>query len=364
MAYQKFTGLTNANAIMAKISEYAANQGWVVLANNIDDLPIDGSSTVDGIRLSIKSPDGSVFGHFRSANGKSIFQSQKNTSNAHGIGLTCSTAFTLNPASGKWYDQPNAPLHHGTQEVIGVGIPINPSGIHTLYINSMMDPAPMLVISVETSGVFQHLAVGCLEKTGDWNGGVIFSGSRNSYNMFSINFDPIAIESDSDPIFCMTTKANTFLRIDIDAAPLRYPSVLWASAGSNAADISSCFTGKQLALPVKTNEVAAQAWNAKIPDYIKLQSKSTIDTGRNVNTLNCITVNMNLNAYVLRDPDGLRNFSPVGYVPGVYFISMRNIAPGQVYEISYPQSGNLHQVFPYTRRRGVFGFDGFSVQQS
>ena len=49
MAYQKFTELTNANAIMEKISEYAANQGWVVLENNISDLPIDGSANSDGL---------------------------------------------------------------------------------------------------------------------------------------------------------------------------------------------------------------------------------------------------------------------------------------------------------------------------
>ena len=92
-------------------------------------------------------------------------------------------------------------------------------------------------------------------------------------------------------------------------------------------------------------------------------SENATDTGRNVNTLNCITVNMNLICYVIRDPDALRNFSPVGYVPGVYFVSMRNVAPAQCYEISYPTSGGLHQVFPYTRRRGVFGMDGFAVKQ-
>ena len=366
MAYQKYTGLADAAAILAKVSEFAAANGWTVLQNCIADLPIDGSGNTDGVLLSLKSGDGTVFGQFRSAAGKTIFPSQLNDKNAYGIGLVASTAHTDKPASGYWYDQPNAPVHIGTKEVIGVGIPVNPAVSHTLYCNSILDPAPLLIVSVETAGVFQHLALGFLQKVGDWDGGLIFSGSRNSYNMFtaSTTFDATTIETESVPLFSMTTNAATFLRADIDAAPLRNPSVLWASSGPNdASKITYAYTGKQLALPVKTSEVPAAKWNAFIPDYSKLQSQSSTDVGRNVNTLNCITVNMNLVAYVLRDPDGLRNFSPLGYVPGTYFISMRNVAPGQLYEISYPQSGAQHQVFPYTRRRGIYGMDGFSVQQ-
>ena len=130
-----------------------------MLENNISDLPIDGSANSDGLRLAVKSPDGNVFAVFRSANGKKIFPSQKNDTNAHGIGLTCATAYTSKPASGYWYDQPNVVREYGTQQAIGVGIPVNPNGSHTLYMNSIMNPTPMLVISIETSGVFQHLAV-------------------------------------------------------------------------------------------------------------------------------------------------------------------------------------------------------------
>ena len=178
--------------------------------------------------------------------------------------------------------------------------------------------------------------------------------------MFSKTFGATDLDTDSIPLFSMSTQGATYLQCSIDAAPLRLPSVLWASAAKPG---ELCDTGKQLALPVKTLEVKKGDWDAKIPDYCKLQSQTATDIGRNVSTLNCITVNMNLVCYVLRDPDALRNFSPVGYVPGIYFISMRNVAPAQVYEISYPKSGNLHQVFPYTRRRGTYGMDGFSILQ-
>ena len=56
-------------------------------------------------------------------------------------------------------------------------------------------------------------------------------------------------------------------------------------------------------------------------------------------------------------------FSTLRYMLGVCFIAMRNIAPGQLYEISYLKSGMLHQVFSYTRRRSLYGMDGFSIQQ-
>ena len=66
---------------------------------------------------------------------------------------------------------------------------------------------------------------------------------------------------------------------------------------------------------------------------------------------------------VIRDPDSLRVFSPVGYIPDVYFISLFNIASASTYEINYPTSGNLHQAFSIGHRGGKFGYDGISVKQ-
>lgn len=358
MAYQKYTGLTSPEAILEKVSAFALANGWTILANCIADLPVDGSSpTSDGVVLALKSPGDEVFALLRSANGRRIFDSQGTAGSMQGIGLTCADAYTPNPASGLWFDQPNAPLSYASQKVIGAGIPVERGASHTLYVNTFLDPAPVLVISVEKDGVFQHLAFGCLEKIGAWDGGAIFSGSRNSFNMFTAGYSAAFLEAGSKPLFGMTAEANTFLRIDMDAAPLRLPNVLWASAGNAG---GQAYTGKQMALPVRTADVAELV---KVPDYYLLQSKTTTDPGRDVNTLNCITVNLNQIAYVIRDPDALKNFSPVGYIPGVYYISLRNVAPGQLYEIEFPKSGRQHQVFPYTRRRGVYGFDGFSVAQ-
>jgi hypothetical protein len=319
----------------------------------------------DGKRLTIKKGD--VYACFRSANGKPIFQTQLNAipANAFGIGLVCSTNYSATPITGYWFDQPNATKLRSTQEVIGVGIPCNPGSNYRLYCNYINDPSDLLVFSLEIRpGYFQHLAVANTNKVGAWTGGTIYSGSRNSVRMFSANVEDLnTVESESNHLFGMSKYASTFLRIDIDAAPLRMPSVLWASAGPDTSDAQACYTGKMLALGVMNNDCLTATWLPKVPHYGYLQSQNSKDSGRNTNTLNCISVNLPMALYVMRDPDSLRNFSQVGYVPGIYAISLFNITPTQLYEISYPQSGNLHQVFPHVHRKGAFGYDGFSIKQ-
>jgi hypothetical protein len=178
--------------------------------------------------------------------------------------------------------------------------------------------------------------------------------------MFPGDWNMPTIENESSHLFGLSTVANTFLRIDVDAAPLRTPSVLWASGGP---DSGASFTGKLLGMGLTDLNCLNQSWFPKVPHFAYLQSQTATDLGRNVNTLNCISVNLPLALYVQRDPDALKNYSQVGYVPGIYAISMRNVAPGQLYEISYPQSGNQHQVFPHIHRGGVFGYDGISIKQ-
>lgn len=319
---------------------------------------------VDGKRLTIKKGD--VYACFRSANGKPIFKTQLNATsdNAHGIGLVCSTNYSSTPISGFWFDQPNATKLKSTQEVIGVGIPCKPGNNYRLYCNAISDPSDLLLFSLELEpGYFQHLAVASTNKVGAWNGGTVYSGSRNSVRMFPGSWNVSILESESNHLFGMSKYSSTFLRVDIDAAPLRMPGVLWASAGPDTADAQACYTGKMLALGVMNIDCLTASWLPKVPHYGYLQSQNADDSGRNTNTLNCISVNLPMALYVMRDPDSLRNFSQVGYVPGVYAISLYNIAPGQLYEISYPQSGNLHQVFPHVHRKGIFGYDGISVKQ-
>ncbi|EGO65619.1 hypothetical protein [Acetonema longum] len=363
MGYTKVT-ISTPNDLLIALSAFAAANNWTVLAEG-DDLAIDGSSAIDGKRLVIRSPGGKTFAHFRSANGMKIFPSQNADGEKdylYGLGLTCSTEFTEFPASGRWYDQVGVTRTTGS-EPIGVGIPLHKSQEYNVYFNHVADPSELLLVSAELfPGVFQHIAVGETYKIGSWTGGTIYSASRNSANMFVTTMTQAAVEATSGHLFAVNAKANTFLRANIDSAPLRTPEVLWAGAGPSG-EADAGYTGKRLALPVFGANVAGAAWQPNIPHYRYLQSQSADDTGRNVNTLNCISVNLPLAVYVLRDPDGLANFSQCGYVPGLYFISTRNVSAGGTYNINYPSSGDVFQAFPHTSRGGVMGYDGFSVKQ-
>ncbi len=358
MAFTRMT-TTGPTDLLLKLRDYAVNCGWTVLVES-DDLAIDGSGVIDGKRLVLQSPSRKTYASFRSATGKKIFPSQ--ASAGSGLGLTCAAGFTEHPASGLWYDQPGV-TKALNQEVIGVGIPVHPTADQAVYFNHISEPAEMIVISLEViPGIFQHLAVGEAQKIGSWTGGTLYSASRNSYNMVS-NFDKASLETKSNHLFGLSLQASTFLRCDIDAAPLRVPEVLWASGGPNSGGVDSGYTGKMLALPVMNINCLTASWLPKVPHYGYLQSQNSTDTGRNVNTLNCISVNLPLAIYVQRDPDALMNFSQCGYVPGIYFISIRNVASGQVYKVNYPSSDTEYQALPQTSRGGPMGYDGIAILQ-
>lgn len=358
MAYKVYNNVGGPNDVLTKIRDFLVDNSWTILNNCTPDLDIFGSGTRDGLVLAAKIND--VYAVFRSANGKLIFSNQQNSLNAYGIGLTCPTNYTVAPPSGIWHDQPNVVVNTA-QQVIGAGIPVNPAGNYRLFCNYVDKPNVMAVFSLEIlPGVFQHLAVGEVQKVGAWGGGTIFSGSKNSYTMFTAQWSPVEISKDSNHLFGVAQNPSTFCRVDVDAAPLRPSPVLWVAAGPATA---TCGTGKILGSTVVNIDCISQGWFPKVPHYAYLQSQTASDYGRNVNTLNCISVNMPIALFVQRDPDSLNNYSQIGYVPSVYSISMRNVAPCSVYEISYPKSGNLHQALPVVERAGLFGYDGISIQQ-
>ncbi|AJQ26926.1 hypothetical protein [Pelosinus fermentans] len=356
MAYSKVT-INNPNEFLLALRAFAVANGWTTLVE-ADDLPIDGTATTDGKRLVMKSPSGETYAHFRAANGKKIFNTHTTAGHMYGVGLTCSAGFTEIPASGKWYDQPGV-TKSASSEVIGVGIPLHTGIACDVYFNHIAAPAELIIASVELyPGLFQHIAVGELQKIGSWTGGTIYSASCSSSKMFPTALAQGTIEATCGHLFGVNTDANTFLRANIDAAPLRTPEVLWAGCAPAA---GFGYTGKRIALSVVNRNALTTV--PKIPHYGYLQSQSATDYGRNVNTLNCISVNLPIAVYVLRDPDGLENYSQCGYIPGVYCISTRNVAPGSIYSVDYPSSGVNYQALPQTKRGGTLGYDGLAIKQ-
>ena len=160
------------------------------------------------------------------------------------------------------------------------------------------------------------------------------------------------------PILSSGKESNTFLRIDIDNATSdSRGNIYWASSGEDN------ITGKKLSLPIRTGNGTIPYGNGEIPHFYYLQSHSRLDSGRNVNTLNCITLNLPIFMAVCVDPDYLQNYAAVGEVRGVYFISMFNLQTSSVYTINRPDSTESCQGFSVGRRRGNYGFDGISILQ-
>lgn len=406
MAFKQL-GVSDPNDLVKKIVEFARESGWNVVEEPIADLDIINDQMSDGIRASISTPDNKSFFNIRSANGYQIFNRQRlgidlsawykdpkhldqdgnyvpttppMNNNMYGVGITASSAHST--AAKKWFDHADAPKYataNNTGDVLGIGVQFIKDLPYAVFANCINDDnSPVLIFSIchyltlsdgtKLEPVFQQLVFGNIKKIGSWNGGQFLSGTSNSYRMFSplqsdLDMNLGLIESNLLRIFGTEQDSSTFLRIDMDDAPSR-GYIIWASSGSTGTSDTVCYTGKQMSLPIRSDASnGSSAWAPKTPHYYFLQSQNPADQGRNSNTLNCITVNLPLMLCVVRDPDKLRQFSPVGYIPGIYFISLYSIASAGTYEINYPTSGDLYQVFPMSKRGGIFGYDGISIKQ-
>lgn len=373
MAFVQYTGLNTPNAILGKMVEYITSLGYTIAQPLVDDLNIYQMDSTDGKKFVFMDKTNEYFICLRSANGTQIFGTNDDAAmdiatpdtnpNYTGIGMVVSEGYSR---TQRWYNQYNVPIKKvadtGGNQVLGVYMPINTNYTYTLICNNVPQPTDTIVFTIvkenDTYRQCAHLAYANINKYDSWNGGAMFTGSSikslmgNDIKCF--NHTQLA-DQYILPIFSSGTVSNTFLRADIDEAPTEARgNIIWASSGT------ANETGKKLSLPIRTGN----NMNGQIPHYWWLQSKSRLDGGRNVNTLNAISIDMPIYAAVIVDPDVLNNYAAVGDVSGVYFVSTLNMQTGYVYETQYPTSGKLNQVFPACgKRRGQYGFDGISIAQ-
>jgi len=421
MAYVGYTGLKTPNQILEKMVEYITAQGYIVIQPLADDLNIYDMSTSDGKKVCFMDKTATYFITLRSANGYMVFGTNDEAqmdvttpitnSNYTGIAMTVSEGYS---ATKRWYNQYKAPQQINGKNIYGVFMPVHldveydankvysvgdyvryngdicrctsatfdqtssqwiytwavdnskeaylaTTYEYTLYCNEISSPTDTLAFSLVRENddyhPCTHLLYANIDKYEDWDGGALFSGSSIRARMGTdVKVYEHEITSDSYilPLLSSGAQSNTFLRIDIDEAPTEARGfIYWACSGT------ANETGKKLSLPIRTG----LATNGKIPHYYYLQSHDRLDWGRNVNTLNCITIDMPIFAAVLVDPDALENYAAVGNITGVYCISVLNMQTAGVYEKSYPNSGILDQVFPHGKRRGYYGFDGIAISQ-
>lgn len=394
MSYTEYNKLKNPNEVLSAMVDFFKKHDYNVIQDITDDLNIYDRATTDGKKFIVNDKTRDYVLCFRTANGTNIFgssndgvmdnKSMEKDAGYYGIGLTISEGYS---SVQRWYNQYNVPTKFGVavndKDVLGMWLPV-PTEVHarsesgetgestkvetgltyTLYCNYLSLPSNTVVFTLMRENAYQkqvaHLAFGNVTKYEDWTGGIYMSASANRYMMKEaykcFGNDPAA-DKYILPIFGTSSKeTNTLVRIDIDDAPNQSRgTVLWASSGLDN------ITGKKLCTPIRTSLNT----NGKVPHYYYMQSKSRFDSGMDVNTLNCIAVNMPLMLAVLVDPDILDLYAPIGLINGVYFISTLNVQTSHLYEMSYPESNNLCQVFPMNRRRGgTYGFDGISIKQN
>lgn len=399
MAYVKYTDLETPDEVLTKMAEYITSRGYTIIEPLKEDTNIYDRSSVDGKKFVFMDRTQTYYVHLRSFNEIWPFGTTDDaymdiqTPNVdykyQGIAMTVSEGYSK---TQRWYNQYLVPLNLRGKDVQFVCIPIpsraelNSNGTnnenynlnkYTLYCNNIVEPSDTLIFSVVAENVggdayrghdyrAVHLACGMLRKYDNWEGGFWFTGStvpsmiKSAYDLFAKSSleDEDAFYEIKDsgilPILSSGSVSNTFLRIDIDDAPKESRGYIrWASSGTDNV------TGKPMSMPVRVSG----GGNGLIPHYANMQSQNKLDWGRNINTLNCITLNMPNYMAVRVDPDVLDNYAACGQVTGIYYVSMLNMQTSYLYEMSYPRSQDLCEVFSYSMRRGRFGFDGISIRQ-
>lgn len=404
MAFVSYTGLKTPNDVITKMAEYIISRGYSVVEPLTDDTNIYDRASVDGKKFVFLDKTNTYFIHLRSFEWTNPFGTTDDAAmdiatpdtdiKYQGVAMTISEGYSR---TQRWYNQYLVPLKYRSKDVQFVCMPVvnrsshftypcalsdNPnvnSNSYTLYCNNTVSPSDTLIFSLVAENVggdsangwdyrAVHLIVGMLNKYDDWEGGIFMSGSavpstiKQAYDLFakSSATDPFHEVKDSGilPVLSSGSISNTFLRIDIDDAPKESRGYIrWACSGTDN------ITGKPMSLPIR-DPYGGGGGNGKIPHYGYIQSQGKLDWGRNINTLNCITLNMPIFMAVQVDPDVLHNYAGAGQVSGVYFVCMLNMQTSFCYEMSYPRSNDLCQVFSQSMRRGRFGFDGISIRQN
>jgi len=97
-----------------------------------------------------------------------------------------------------------------------------------------------------------------------------------------------------------------------------------------------------------------------LPTYKYLMSRKQEERGRNVNTLNSISLILPIYFYVKRDPNELNIYSLYGYSDVVNYVNMYNMFTDTMKESNYPIDKAIYNCFQTGRRRQAYGDVGYN----
>lgn len=163
---------------------------------------------------------------------------------------------------------------------------------------------------------------------------------------------------------------DIFVRIDLDDYPAQL--MFWASNVASELNnnkfihMCSTYSNKEINLPT----------------YRHILSNSVVDPGKAINQLNGISMILPTNIMVKRQPVMLDNYSSIGYMDYVSYVSMYNCSSGSINDVEWPSEENTGQyecLSVYRRRMttafinilswerirpGFSGYNGFAVRQA
>lgn len=97
-----------------------------------------------------------------------------------------------------------------------------------------------------------------------------------------------------------------------------------------------------------------------LPTYKYLMSRTLTEKGRNVNTLNSISLILPMYFYVKRDPNELNIYSLYGYSNVINYVNMYNMFTDTMKESNYPIDKTKYNCFQIGRRRQAYGDVGYN----
>lgn len=291
--------------LITKLEVFMAANGWTT-----------DSFATEGTGKRYHAHRGSVYFNARAYAAETVsgaLQDGGNT-NVSALAMNLSTAATGGSA---WFDNPgapatSAPLYH-TAGLDGLSAAI--PAYHFFAHNS----GDQIVVVVEyASGYYQWLVFGTLAKFGTYTGGAYFTGSRHGLsNLVQSNngFVPgIGFFSKQSQVG--TTTSPAFVSVSVDSETGWH----WSDSYSSGRDAAKRY----------------------IVDNFK-RYETTL--GIQPNTLNSLAVMMPVVVSVERGTTshGSERLSPLGELPGVYFLRISSLTPGQQITLG----SDDYRVFPF-----------------
>jgi len=349
MAYETGTS-TGPDDLLDKLRVWLLANGWSVNLWDDDDSMYTAWSGLVGTgkRLHVQKTagDGTVmYFNLRSVNRGVIFEDYYNDSSIEsygkyraevtGLGLNGSTGYD---GGNAWDKQPGGTLNDANKSW---GVCMTGLSLTAIPAYHFWQDGDTVVICVEyTSGKFQWLSFGCLEKQGVYTGGQFFTGSLSTYVPSQLLFDTGTDYPFISFLSCRESRANGAVYLNCDG------TAGWRVSGKEAHWSSGLY-----------NYVRFPSFNPSTnsPTYANWQSLLSFWTTRSPNTFNNIPTFSPLYITCLR-ADG--RYSLLGWPAGIRFVVPRDFDPSA--EIVY---GSDHwQVFPAHSKADAQGLKvGFAL---